>query len=230
MTLIASLNNTTQPPGRVETLTTDHGGESTSNNFQQWLKQHGIFHLTAPREEPNYNAVIERASCVVETMAFAMMLHAGKPKTWWHWAFDWATYVLDRCPRRSNENSITPFEAFFGDKPDLSDLRIFGCVCFPLVLPSQHKHLTPRAQRGVFVGVDEERRGYQVVLDGMHTYTVARSVTFYEQSLVDAMRISIGKETSDWKLINVDAGDEKRDAKVSEVQSTRVQGMEEKDA
>ena len=59
---------------------------------------------------------------------------------------------------------------FFGDKPDLSDLRIFGCVCFPLVLPSQHKHLTPRAQRGVFVGVDEERRGYRVVLDGMHTY------------------------------------------------------------
>jgi hypothetical protein len=79
----------------------------------------------------------------------------------------------DTCPRRSNENSITPFEAFFGDKPDLSDVRVFGCVCFPLVLPSQHKHLALRAQRGVFVGVDEERRGYRVVLDGMHTYTVA---------------------------------------------------------
>ena len=44
------------------------------------------------------------------------------------------------------------------------------------------------------------------------------------------MRISIGKETSDWKLINVDAGNEGRDSKVSEVQSTRVQGMEEKNA
>ena len=39
MHLIANLNNTTQPPGRVEALTTDHGGESTSNSFQQWLKQ-----------------------------------------------------------------------------------------------------------------------------------------------------------------------------------------------
>ena len=157
------------------TLTTDHGGESTSNNFQQWLRQHGIFHLTAPREEPNYNAVIERASYVVETMAFAMMMHANKPKTWWHWAFNWATYVLDRCSRRSNVNSITPFEAFFGSLPDLADIRIFGCICFPLVLPSQHKHLTPRAQRGVFIGVNEERisRGA-----GWHAYIYGSSVSY----------------------------------------------------
>ena len=169
-------------------------------------------------------------------MAFAMMMHAGKPKTWWHWAFDWATYVLDRCPRRSNENSITPFEVFFGSKPDLAGIRIFGCICFPLVLPSQHKHLTPRAQRGVFVGVDEERRGYRVVLsmhmDGMHTYIymVARSVTFYEQSLVDAMRINIGKEPSDWELMDVHANGAGSDLKLSDMTDISAQRLGEVDA
>ena len=34
-------------------------------------------------------------------------------------------------------------------------------------------------------------------LDGLHTYVVARSVTFYEQSLVHAMRESIGLTVSD---------------------------------
>ena len=157
--LITQLNNTSKPPGKVETLTTDHGGEVLSNNFQSWLQQHGIFHMTAPRGEPNYNAVIERAYHVLENMGFAMIFHAKKPRAWWHWAFDWATYILNRCPRRSNNNSITPFEAFFGEKPDLADIRVFGCICYPVVLLSDHKHLTPRAQRGVFVGVDEKRRG-----------------------------------------------------------------------
>ena len=72
---------------------------------------HGIFHLTAPKREPNYNAVVERSSAVMENMAFAMIHHAHKPKSWWDYAFDWAAYVLDRCPRRSNAQSITPFEA-----------------------------------------------------------------------------------------------------------------------
>ena len=58
-------------------------------------------------------------------------------------------------------------------------------------------HLEPRAQRGVFVGIDEERRSYRIVLDGTRKYTVARSVVFSEQSLVHAMRASIGLTISD---------------------------------
>ena len=92
--LIIRLNNTATSSGNVETLTSDHGGEVLSNDFRRWLKLHGVFHLTAPRCEPNYNAVIERSSAVMENMAFAMLHHASKPKSWWDYAFDWAVYVL----------------------------------------------------------------------------------------------------------------------------------------
>ena len=57
--------------------------------------------------------------------------------------------------------------------------------------------MEPRAQRGVFVGIDEERRSYRIVLDGTRKYTVARSVVFYEQSLVHAMRENTGVTVSD---------------------------------
>ena len=112
---------------------------------------------------------------MLENMSFAMLHHPRKPKFLWDYAFDWAQYILDRCPRRSNAhtNSITPFEAFFGQKPDLKDILIFGCLCFALVHHSEH------------------------ALDGAKKFIVARSVVFYEQSLVDAMRIDIGQEVSD---------------------------------
>ena len=81
--LILKLNNTAVPAGNVETLSSDHGGEVLSNEFRKWLRMHGIFHLTAPRHEPNYNAVVERSSTVMENMAFAMIHHAHKPRSWW---------------------------------------------------------------------------------------------------------------------------------------------------
>ena len=90
--------------------------------------------------------------------------------------FDWATYVLDRCPRKSNQHNIIPFEAYFGEKPDLRDIRVFGCLCFTLVHPEDHLYVEPRAQHGIFVGVDEGRRAYRVILDEARKYTVARSV------------------------------------------------------
>ena len=99
------------PSGSVETIS-DHGGEVLSNEFRRWLKSHWVFHMTAPRREPNYNAIIESSSAVLENMALAMLHHARKSKYWWDYAFDWALYVLDRCPRCSNVNCITPFEAF----------------------------------------------------------------------------------------------------------------------
>ena len=114
-------------------------------------------------------------------MAFAMLAHSKQPKGWLCYAFDWAVFVLSRCPRKSNQHSITPFEAFFGEKPDLKDLRIFGCFCFALIHPEDQKHLQPQVQRGTFVGIDEARRSFRVVLDGARKFVVARSVVFEEQ-------------------------------------------------
>jgi len=135
--LLTRLNNTASPTCKVETFTSDHGGEVLSNAFRTWLKTIGVFHMTAAAREPNYNAMIERASAVMENMSFAMLHHAKKPNFYWDYAFDWANYILDRCPRRSNNGAIMPFEAFFGQQPDLKDIRIFGCICFALVHPSE---------------------------------------------------------------------------------------------
>ena len=48
-----------------------------------------------------------------------------------------------------------------------------------------------------FCGEDEECRGFRVLRDGARKFKVARSVTFYEQALVNAMRTNIGMHISD---------------------------------
>ena len=63
--------------------------------------------------------------------------------------------------------------------------------------PTGSSPLGTKSTAGTFVGVDEERRGFRVVLDGARKFTVARSVTFYEQALVNAMKTNVGMHHSD---------------------------------
>ena len=170
--LTIPLNNTAAPSGSVETFPSDHGVEILSNHIRRWLKLHGVFHLTAVRHEPNYNAVIERSS-VKENMAFTMLHYARKSRSWWDYAFDWAVYMLDRCPRQSNVHGITPFEALFEVKPDLKNIKVFGCFCCTLVHPEDHLYSEQQAQHGVFVGIgtkffDGARNTISLIPNGTH--------------------------------------------------------------
>ena len=61
------------------------------------------------------------------------MLHEKElPKELWAEAANTIVFLLNRLPTRVMHKK-TPFEAWFGYKPDLQNLKIFGCVCFSYV-------------------------------------------------------------------------------------------------
>ena len=70
------------------------------------------------------------------------------------------------------------------------------------------------------------KRGYRVVRDGMRTYILARSVTFYEQSLVDALRNDIGKELSETSFLDLGMVPSIRQQEISEVQQSQFSPQE----
>ena len=100
-------------------------------------------------------------------------------------------------PEKIKSRKQNTFEAFYKQKPDLSDLRIFGCISYAHVLPEDHKHLEPKAQRGIFVGFDERRRGVRIILDGQRKYTVHRTAVYYEHSLLSAMKMKSDQQSSE---------------------------------
>ena len=62
--------------------------------------------------------------------------------------------------------------------------------------PSEHQHLEPRAQRGIYVGNAESRRGFKLILDGKRKTLVTYYVAVYEQTLIDAIYSAL-QNTSD---------------------------------
>ena len=109
----------------IKTLRTDRGTEFTvCDNF---LVDHGIKHQMTARYTPQQNGVAERKNRTVMDMVRSMMKAKDMPKEFWAEAVACAVYVLNRCSSRSIKKQ-TPYEIWSGNKPNISYLRVFGCV------------------------------------------------------------------------------------------------------
>ena len=67
--------------------------------------------------------------------------------------FDWAeaVYVINRTPT-AVIHGMTPYERYNGRKPDISHLKIFGCITYVHV-PNELRHkLDPKAEKCIFIG------------------------------------------------------------------------------
>jgi hypothetical protein len=140
---------------RTETFTTvrtDNGGEFLNSEFLETLQEAGIKRELSPPYGHVYMA--ERAIRTLQSNARAMMATEGLSAGFWAEALAYAVYTYNRLVSKSCK-SKTKYELFFGVKPDVSNLRTFGCVVYARVYDEVRKKWDPKAFRGRFVGFDE---------------------------------------------------------------------------
>lgn len=73
----------------------------------------------------------------------------------------------------------TPFELLYRKKPDLSHLRIFGCLCYVTTVGHKNK-MAPRAHQCIFMGYLALKKGYQIYMPSTGEFIVSRDVVFHE--------------------------------------------------
>jgi hypothetical protein len=86
---------------------------------------------------------------------------------------------MNRVPSNALKGQI-PFVALYVKLPELSDLKVFGSLCFVSTQDNQRSKLDPRARKCVYLGIKPGVKGY-VALD-LHNYEiiVSRNVVFEE--------------------------------------------------
>ena len=92
-----------------------------------------------------------------------------------------AAYILNRVPSKSVPS--TPYELWSGKKPNLSNLRPWGCAGYVHNATHKHGKLDPRANKCVFIKYSNESKGYVMLgehPDGGVTEIVSRDVEFME--------------------------------------------------
>nr|GFB38600.1 zinc finger, CCHC-type [Tanacetum cinerariifolium] len=139
---------------RLRMLRTDRGGEFTSNEFTKYCKENWIARqLTAPYS-PQQNGVVERKNRTVLSTTRSMMKAMKLPLTFRAEAVRHAIYIINRVPTRALIDK-TPYEALYNRKPNLENLRIFGCTSYAKITIPHLKKLDDRSIPLIYLGVEE---------------------------------------------------------------------------
>jgi hypothetical protein len=93
-------------------LSSDEGGEFRFSELTIFLQSKGIQIQGGPADTPQFNSIQERGNRTIGEMADALLFQSGLARFFWPLARQAAVYLLNKCPRRSNPNGITPYEVF----------------------------------------------------------------------------------------------------------------------
>ena len=74
----------------------------------------------------------------------------------------------------------TPFEAYFGHKPDVSNFRVFGSTAWARIPLDKRRALQPQSIKCLFIGYPNESKGFKLLDIKTKPIIIERSVKFDE--------------------------------------------------
>jgi len=170
----------------LKVIRTDDAKEFKSV-YTQYLQQFGVVHEATARYSSSSNGTVERVHRTLFDMVRPMLIHAKLPTPFWGEAIITAAKVLNRLPTKANANNMTPHEAWFGKKPSIKHLRVFGCIAYatlPIEIIGKGNKPAPRAIKCCFLGYYGNRMYRLLDLESGKAFK-ARDVKFNESEFFE---------------------------------------------
>jgi len=162
---------------KILAMQTDWGGEYQKLN--SFFNKTGIAHHVSCPYAHQQNGSAERKRRHIVEVGLSLLSHASMPLKFWDEAFLTATYLINRVPSRTIQNS-TPFKRLFKQEPDYSTLRVFGCACWPNLRPYNSHKLEYRSKRCVFIGYSSLHKGFKCLeISSVRVY-ISRDVVSFQ--------------------------------------------------
>lgn len=166
---------------KIKFLQHDKGGEYMSNTFKRFFDESGIRMRHSTRNHPQQNGVAERANRTIDEHTTAMLSQANLPPSFKGEAVAAYIHSWNRC-LTSNSNQ-TPYERWFGKKPDVSYLRIWGCTAFVHIQRDKHVGIGSHMEKGLFIGYPDGYKAWRFYNPTTRRFSVSERAEFDEHSM-----------------------------------------------
>ena len=180
---LAEEHITRTPP---QTVMTDWGTEF-EDPFRSWARRKGIKLRRSCPYTAHENGLVEAANKELQHVARAIQKRANMPEKFWGHAIDTAAYIINRISTRSNPGAISPYEMKTWQKPDLSNMRIYGCAAEVFVEKVlRNKSFGPsgdHSRTGVFLGYAHMCKGYVFYIEELDRVVIRKTADFDEGHL-----------------------------------------------
>ncbi|KAJ9520414.1 hypothetical protein QJQ45_000170 [Haematococcus lacustris] len=174
----------TQSGYRCKAIRTDNGTEYVNSRMREYCASKGIVHQHSAPYSPQQNGAAERLNRTIFEKARNIIHSADISLSFWAHAVKFANHV--RCLLPVSGQPLTPWEAFYGVKPDLSGLRVFGCRVWLHVPDHQRSKLQAKSVEGLFIGYEPGYKAYRVLVNGRET--CSKDIVFDELSVLQPTR------------------------------------------
>ena len=114
---------------KVKSIYCDGGGEYVSNEFKSWCKERGTRIIKTNADTPEQNAIAERRNRTLLGNAKSTLIDSGLGKSYWTDAMLVSAHARNRS-LGTNSKDKTPYERWFGKKPDPGYMHQLGEVCY----------------------------------------------------------------------------------------------------
>jgi hypothetical protein len=165
---------------KIKTVRTDGGGEFCSKHTRHFLRKHGIKHQSSTPYTPQQNGRVERMNRTIITMAKCMMTDAQLERRFWAEAVNTAVYIKNRISHTAIHNEI-PYELWYKKKPDLSNVRVFGCRAFVHIPKEKRKKLDSSRKEMIFLGYSETSKAWRFFNEESNELCLSSEATFNER-------------------------------------------------
>lgn len=122
------------------------------------------------------NGVAERMNIMLMEKARSMLSGAGLRHEFWVEVVDTACYLVNRSSTSALIDK-TPHEVWYGNKPSLAHLRVFGCDSFVHVPEEKRSKLDNKAEKCIFIGYKDGVKGYKL-------WNLVTRKTVYSQDVI----------------------------------------------
>ena len=170
----------TESGQNIKALRADRGGEYLSEGFSCYLKKYGIRAELTAAHSPQQNGVSERMNQTLVEAARSILTHAGLSYAYWAEAVASAAYLRNRMVTTALKSDETLYQRWYGKKPNLQHIRVFGCMVYSHVPEGKRKKLDNRAQKLGFIGYTDTARNYKVWDEETRRSYIRHDVIFNE--------------------------------------------------
>ncbi len=109
----------------IKCLRSDGGGEYFSNEFSEYLKEHGIQRKYSCNYSSRQNGIAERKNRHIVEITRAMLNEKNLPNYFWVEVIATTFYIMNRTPT-TVVHGMTLEEKFISKKPNVSHFIMFG--------------------------------------------------------------------------------------------------------
>ena len=172
----------TQHGAHIKRLRSDRGGEYTSGDFTNFLREQGTECRLTTHDTPQHNGVAESLNCRLLERVQAMLHQADLPKNLWAEAIHFAVWLKNRTSTKALGN-VTPYERLYGRKPNLGSIPEWGQYVW--VHNPKGSKLDARAIEARWVGFDpDSTHAHRIYWPNSRRISVERNVKFVSTPVI----------------------------------------------